>query len=239
VLTLLVTRQGTSMTIVDNSARHAGRRRWGQRLFFNKSGQRAPLTAERCPTSETSGVTMNGESAQSLGADANLLMIVQVPLKYGRPSRRKMMAPMDSLAYEAFAAARRPRRPLVPRGAGQDVGRRGRGARHGPELGPYAELDGLTIERDPRFPVRVTVQFYQATSNGVLAAADVKNLRGQIKKCTRSGLRRIAGGADRRRSPAPHQLGRRIAASAGRDDAGLPRPRAALAGRQAHAAERR
>src|SRR5262249_10854205 len=43
-------------------------------------------------------------------------------------------------------------------------------------------LDGLTIERDPRFPVRVTVQFYQATSNGVLATADVKALRAQIKK---------------------------------------------------------
>jgi hypothetical protein len=53
---------------------------------------------------------------------------------------------------------------------------------HGPELGPYTELDGLTIERDPRFPVRVTVQFYQATSNGVLAAADVGKLRAQIKK---------------------------------------------------------
>ena len=52
----------------------------------------------------------------------------------------------------------------------------------GPELGPYTELDGLTIERDPRFPVRVTVQFYQATSNGVLAAADVRSLRAQIKK---------------------------------------------------------
>ena len=52
---------------------------------------------------------------------------------------------------------------------------------HGPELGPYTELDGLTIERDPRFPVRVTVQFYQATSNGVVAAADVRSLRQQIK----------------------------------------------------------
>jgi len=53
---------------------------------------------------------------------------------------------------------------------------------HGPELGPYTELDGLTIERDPRFPVRVTVQFYQATSNGVLSAGDVRTLHAQIKK---------------------------------------------------------
>jgi hypothetical protein len=57
---------------------------------------------------------------------------------------------------------------------------------HGPELGPYTELDGLTIERDPRFPVRVTVQFYQATSNGALSAAIVKQLAGQIRRVYKS-----------------------------------------------------
>lgn len=30
--------------------------------------------------------------------------------------------------------------------------------------------------------MRVTVQLYQATSNGVLASADIRNLRAQIKK---------------------------------------------------------
>jgi hypothetical protein len=53
---------------------------------------------------------------------------------------------------------------------------------HGPELGPFVELDGKTITRDPRFPVRVTIQFYQATSNGVVSRTDVARLHGQIKK---------------------------------------------------------
>jgi hypothetical protein len=182
VLTLLVTRQGTSMTIVDNTRDTLGADTWGQRLFFNKSGQRAPLTAERLSDVKTSGVTMNGESAQSLGADANLLMIVQVPLKYRAPVARKMMAPMDDLAYEGYggsAPAAAPARSAEAQSKRSDVEAAVLG--HGPELGPYTELDGLAIERDPRFPVRVTVQFYQATSNGVLAAADVKNLRAQIK----------------------------------------------------------
>src|SRR5262249_49535694 len=48
--------------------------------------------------------------------------------------------------------------------------------------GPYTELDGLTIERDPRFPVRVTLQFYQATSNGVVSRSDIKSMVAQIKK---------------------------------------------------------
>jgi hypothetical protein len=56
---------------------------------------------------------------------------------------------------------------------------------HGPKLGPYTELDGLTIERDPRFPVRVTVQFYQATSRGVLSDGVVRGLARQIRRVYR------------------------------------------------------
>jgi hypothetical protein len=188
VLTLLVTRQGTSMTIVDNARDTLGAGAWGQRLFFNKSGQRAPLTAERMSDVKASGVTMNGESAQSLGGDANLLMIIQVPLKYRAPVMRAAFPAFDSLASGGAGAA--PAAAPAPPPAEAKAAKRARessdvetaGLGHGPELGPYTELDGLTIERDPRFPVRVTVQFYQATSNGVLAAGDVKTLRAQIKK---------------------------------------------------------
>ncbi|HMF42798.1 MAG TPA: hypothetical protein VKQ32_19135 [Polyangia bacterium] len=183
VLTLLVTRQGTSMTIVDNARDTLGAETWGQRLFFNHEGQRAPLTAERLSDVKQSGQTMNGESAQSVGADANLLMIVQVPLKYRAPIARKSMGIADDFLGNAPAAAPAPAagKPKAEKhAAASDVEVAVLG--HGPELGPYTELDGLTIERDPRFPVRVTVQFYQATSNGALAAADVQGLRAQIDK---------------------------------------------------------
>jgi len=184
VLTLLVTRQGTSMTIVDNARDTLGPDSWGQRLFFNDGGQRAPLTAERLSDVQASGITMNGESAASLGADANLLMIVQVPLKFRAPPRRMKGAwgGIDSLGGgPAASAAPAPSLNKDKESARHsDVEAAVLG--HGPELGPYTELDGLTIERDPRFPVRVTVQFYQATSNGVLSSADVHGLRAQIKK---------------------------------------------------------
>jgi hypothetical protein len=182
VLTMLVTRQGTSVTIVDNTRDTLGADTWGQRLFFNENGQRAPLTAERLSDVKASGVTMNGESAQSLGGDANLLMIIQVPLKFRAPVGRAAAMPMESLLDgDGPVAAPAPEAKAKKREARtSDVETAVLG--HGPELGPYTELDGLTIERDPRFPVRVTVQFYQATSNGVLAAADVDALRAQIKK---------------------------------------------------------
>ena len=70
VLTLLVTRQGTSMTVVDNTRDTLRGQSWGQRLFFNKAGQRAPLIAERLSRVESNGVTANGESADQRANDS-------------------------------------------------------------------------------------------------------------------------------------------------------------------------
>jgi hypothetical protein len=53
---------------------------------------------------------------------------------------------------------------------------------HGELEGPFTEIDNLAIERDERFPVRVTVQFYKATSNGVVSESDMKEIAAQIKR---------------------------------------------------------
>jgi hypothetical protein len=58
---------------------------------------------------------------------------------------------------------------------------------HGEALGPFTEMNGLKLERDPRFPVRVTVQFYKATSNGVVDAADLKAAHAQIEQVYAEG----------------------------------------------------
>jgi hypothetical protein len=191
VLTLLVTRQGTSATIIDNVRDSLGNPElgsWGQRLFLNAGGQRAPLTAERLSAVQRTGVTSNGEAAASLGDDANLLMLVQIPLRYREPRRHAAKAetiqPLAGLAAPAASAPAPAADKAKARGGRPDVETAVLG--HGPERGPYTELDGLTIERDPRFPVRVTVQFYQATSNGVLSASIVKALATQIDRVYRS-----------------------------------------------------
>ena len=51
---------------------------------------------------------------------------------------------------------------------------------HGKVEGPFTEIDGLEIERDDRYPVRVTVQFYKATSNGVVDAGDLDAIAASI-----------------------------------------------------------
>jgi hypothetical protein len=181
VLTLLVTRQGTSMTVIDNARDTLAGQSWGQRLFFNKNGERAPLTAERLSRVQHNGVTANGEAASSLGDDANVLMIIQVPLKV-RQRGRMAMAPMAMMDYGLGA---------IGYGAGGGGLAESKAKRsevevavlgHGPVLGPFTELDDLKIERDARFPVRVTVQFYQATSSGMPTSADIKLLAKQIKQ---------------------------------------------------------
>jgi len=179
VLTILVTRQGTSLTVVDNARDSlSGGRSWGQRLFFNAGGERAPLTAERLSDVQEKGVTRNGESAASLGDDANLLMLVQVPLRYREPPRRKafaLSAPAPAQAKVAAEAA----------GASADMEVAVLG--HGELQGPFTELDGLEVERDPRFPVRVTVQFYQAVSSARVTGAHVASLAGLVGKVYEKG----------------------------------------------------
>ena len=53
---------------------------------------------------------------------------------------------------------------------------------HGKVEGPFTEIDGLEIERDDRYPVRVTVQFYKATSNGVVSEQDMADIAEQINR---------------------------------------------------------
>jgi hypothetical protein len=51
---------------------------------------------------------------------------------------------------------------------------------HGPNLGPFNEGHGLRFERDPKFPIRITVQFYKATSNGVVSDVDLDSIARSI-----------------------------------------------------------
>ena len=44
---------------------------------------------------------------------------------------------------------------------------------HGPRLGAYLEGYGTKLVRDERFPIRITVQFYKSTSEGIATDADL------------------------------------------------------------------
>ncbi len=173
VLAILATREGTSMTVIDNTRDgfEAGSS-WGQRLFYNRNGERASFTGQR----KSDFIAAEAESAQAAGADAaqsdrdglNMVLLVQVPLK----QKPRNVRGFDEMAADALCEA-----PVI-RYAPSDVEDAVIG--HGEVEGPFTEIDGLEIERDDRYPIRVTVQFYKATSNGVVSRQDMVDIAAQI-----------------------------------------------------------
>lgn len=170
VLAIVATREGTSATVIDNVRDGFGAgAAWGQRLFHNENGERASFTGTRM----TEFVAAGGDGTdkvESMAAAAGLscVMMIQVPLL--QPQRAPMKSMMLSCAPSAAQC--------------MDVGACDLDEAvigHGEIEGPFTEIDGLAIKRDARFPIRVTVQFYKATSNGVIDAAEMAALAAQIK----------------------------------------------------------
>lgn len=175
VLTVLVTPQGSSVTVIDNTrdAFDSGSS-WGQRLFFNENGERASLTGERESDFHAREPGPRPGEAQNEAAGEsglNMVLVIQIPLKQREPMvRRSSEFPMmftDSMVV----AENLPQSDVENAVIG-----------YGDIEGPFTEIDGLPIERDNRFPVRVTVQFYKATSNGVVSAGDLEEIHAQIRR---------------------------------------------------------
>jgi hypothetical protein len=177
VLAILATRQGTSATIIDNQRDgFAAGSTWGQRLFFNEHGKRASMTGERLSDFKASHSGRSDTSAHIAGEEGlNMVMLIQVPLKQ---KERLVRAGQLDCAMPAPCGGAAPTMACAK--GSSDVENAVIG--HGKVEGPYTEIDNLAIERDPRYPIRVTVQFYKATSNGVMSAADASAIASQIDR---------------------------------------------------------
>ncbi len=182
VLTILATREGTSATIIDNQRDgFSAGRTWGQRLFFNQDGERTSLTGKRISdfradeAAEDDDRTTLPPVTVTEEEGLNMVMLIQVPLKQKRAFYDSGLTGDAPMALEAAPAPA----PLMQR-AQSDVEAAVIG--HGPVEGPYTEIDNLAIERDPDFPIRVTVQFYKATSNGIVSEKDLDEIDEQIKR---------------------------------------------------------
>lgn len=181
VLTILVTRQGTSVKVIENNPEDAsGAVGMGQELYFNAGGKRASFTAERKSDVEARIASQGGpktaDDRSALQKGADVLFLIQVPLKHKNRGFLGGPVPMAPVAQSAPA-------PMEAAGAADESAREKSDVEqavlgHGQALGPFSEGSGLRLERDPKFPIRVTVQFYKATSNGVV---DEKDLDGIAK----------------------------------------------------------
>jgi hypothetical protein len=174
VLTIVATREGTSIQVVENSSGYMS-----EVLYFNEDGQRAPFTATRFSDFVASGGDGNPSSVSAANQDSmNVVLLIQVPLKHKEQAR--WGGYLDEMVMESA--------PMAASGAGMrssDVENAVIG--HGETEGPFSEINDLAIERDDRFPVRVTVQFYKATSNGEVSANDIAEIRRQIDRVYADG----------------------------------------------------
>lgn len=172
VATILATREGTSMTIIDNQRDSVNTGfAWGQRLFHNQGGDRASLTGQRISDFIKEG-RPNAGGAQVADSALNMVLLIQVPLKYKERNRDAMFG---APASGGFGGG----------GANKEMSRRGGDTEaavigHGDLEGKFTEFANHPVERDPRFPVRVTVQFYKATSTGVATPADIRQIKSEI-----------------------------------------------------------
>lgn len=190
VLTILVTRQGSSMQVIENKPEEATSAGWGQELYFDNKGQRAAFTAERKSDVEQRIAAQGGPKTEddksALAKGADVLFLVQVPLKHANVGRLggAFPGPMGGGAMPppppaaAPAPMKKGAAPGAAAGEKSDVEQAVLG--HGPNLGVFDEGHRLRIERDPKFPIRVTVQFYKATSNGVVSDVDLDSIARSI-----------------------------------------------------------
>ncbi|MDB5220599.1 MAG: hypothetical protein JWO86_8526 [Myxococcaceae bacterium] len=195
VLTILVTRQGTSMQVIENKTEDATAAGWGQELYFDNKGQRAAFTAERksdvAARIEAQGGPKTEDDKSALQKGADVLFLVQIPLKHAQLGRLGGAmpggpggggAPMSAAAPAAAPPAKAAAKKGAARGSAadepSDVEQAVLG--HGPNVGPFNEGHSLKIERDPKFPIRITVQFYKATSNGAVSDIDLDSISRSI-----------------------------------------------------------
>jgi len=172
VLTLLATREGSSVTVIDNKRdAFATGALWGQRLFHNHNGSRASLTGQRM-SDFIGGHDSDGPEPRPSGRRGlNMVLLVQIPLKQKEYPRRSLFGGFGGSPSAAPAGAMKSR-------ARSDVENAVIG--HGDLEGPFTEIGGLNIERDERYPIRVTVQFYKASALGTVSAEDMREIKEQI-----------------------------------------------------------
>ncbi|MBK8251923.1 MAG: hypothetical protein IPK82_04565 [Polyangiaceae bacterium] len=186
VLSILVTREGTSVSVIENLPGDASASVGaGQEIYFNNHGQRAAFTAERKSDVEARIAAQGGPKTEddksALAKGADVLFLVQVPLVHAQRGVLGGAMPA-SPPMEAAGAPSKPASKASMADSGEmersDVEQAVLG--HGPNLGPYNEGHNLRLVRDPKFPIRITVQFYKATSNGVVSDADLDGISKSI-----------------------------------------------------------
>jgi hypothetical protein len=172
VLVILISPEGSSATVIDN---HSDLAEWGQNIYFNNNGQKTCLTGERLSDYKENqaqeiavqqGISLQEARSQvTVAPDVNRVMIIQVPLKHDQAIAYRTARFSSSPELVACSSNGRSLSDMEDAVIG-----------HGQDEGEHVELGSYRLERDHRYPIRITVQFYKATSNGIIDDQDLENI---------------------------------------------------------------
>eukprot|EP01091_Cochliopodium_minus_P016945 TRINITY_DN6504_c0_g1_i1.p1 TRINITY_DN6504_c0_g1~~TRINITY_DN6504_c0_g1_i1.p1 ORF type:complete len:592 (+),score=180.15 TRINITY_DN6504_c0_g1_i1:30-1805(+) len=202
VLAIVSTSNGTSCQLVTNAGG------WnGQKLFFNNNGQKASFLAQRLSDNRLEkGLSLNNPISEK-EKQQNMVMIIQVPVKVKsrviRHHRKQFLPNVQcmincsphSYAYddideeqESFNVNKMSNQSENFAFGGMELKKREKSnvehaiIKVGEDEGEFPDFNNLEIERDTKYPVRVTLQYYKATSNGVIDEEVISQISNELKE---------------------------------------------------------
>ena len=190
VLVIVSSAQGTSCQVVS---------RTDNTLYFNKFGKNANFLVERLKTDrERRGVATDGDIT-SEEKQRNVIFVYQVPLKVERKSRGSLEGYFGGggdledgcFLYSMNTSGSLPRsRMFLP--SGKHGSRKVLGFDHGmlsttEGKGVYAGVGTKRLERDPDYPIRVTMQHYKVSDTTDVPSEVTLEMISTLKKVFAKG----------------------------------------------------
>eukprot|EP01130_Rhizamoeba_saxonica_P001421 TRINITY_DN11281_c0_g1_i1.p1 TRINITY_DN11281_c0_g1~~TRINITY_DN11281_c0_g1_i1.p1 ORF type:complete len:463 (-),score=84.53 TRINITY_DN11281_c0_g1_i1:28-1416(-) len=140
VLVIVSNSRGTSAQIIDSSS--------SQKLYFNDNGKKCSFLGQRLSQHRVeTGRENNGAPMTTEEKEKNMILIIQIPL----------IQTMSKMRLRGCNRARK-----------MEVDVEDAIINIGHSEGVFTECKNHKIERNPDYPVRVTLQYYKATSNGAI-----------------------------------------------------------------------
>lgn len=163
VLAIVASANGTSAQVLDS--------RSDMHLYHNNNGQRASYVGQRLSSfrAETGSEQSSDAPMSDSEKQQNMLLIIQVPLK-----QKEEVEDTTSRKKKGGIVVRSRGAPNVKCDVEAAI------LKVGADEGPFHEIKDLPIERDPRYPIRVTMQFYKATSNGAVTAEVMNSIAEEL-----------------------------------------------------------
>lgn len=194
VLTIMISANGTSTTLLGHQDNH--------KLYYNDNGVARNFSGSRVANEREKKTGKPQKAVQSFNELdkeeklENCLMIIQVPLKEQqgyKPMLRGSLGAVGAMGYESdvefineYKTIGRERRRLYQEGdgiqarsVGFDMAKVGNGSEQGEFK--FSVNRSMKLERDDRYPIRCTYQYYRLTDKVEMSQELVDNIAEELK----------------------------------------------------------